>query len=76
MAFIIKGVNMMEKYEYYTYVCDTEGLLGGKVDANKLGTEINQLGNSGWELVSSVSTNKANGYTRSIVCFFKRRISL
>ena len=35
---------MMEKYEYYTYVCDTEGLLGGKVDANKLGTEINQLG--------------------------------
>ena len=76
MAFIMKGVNMMEKYEYYTYVYDTEGFTGGKVDAHKLETEINRLGNSGWELVSSVSTNQGNGYTRSIVCIFKRRISL
>lgn len=66
----------MEKYEYYTYVYDTEGFSGGKINANKLGSEINQLGNLGWELVSSVSTNQANGYTRSIMCIFKRKISL
>jgi len=75
MTFIIKGVNMMEKYEYYTYVYNTEGWFGGTVNVDRLGTEINRLGNLGWELVSSVPTNQ-DGYTRRIVCIFKRRISL
>lgn len=65
---------MIEKYEYHTYVYNTGGFQGGKVDAYELETEINQLGNLGWELVSSVSTNQGDGYTRSIVCIFKRRI--
>lgn len=65
----------MEKFEYYTYIYDTKGFLGVKVDGDELRDEINKLGNSGWELVSSVSSNKGNGYTGSIVCIFKRKIS-
>ncbi len=66
---------MMEKFEYYTYIYGTKGFLGGEVDGDELGAEINKLGNSGWELVSSVSSNQANGHTGSIVCIFKRKIS-
>ena len=64
----------MERFEYYTYIYDTEGFCGGKVRVEDFQTELNRLGNDGWELVSAVSTNQGNGYTRSIVCILKRRI--
>lgn len=65
----------MDKYEYYTYVYNTEGIMGGKVDVNVFQNELNKLGSDGWELVSSVSTNQANGYSKSIVSIFKRKLS-
>lgn len=64
----------MVRYEYYTYVYNTEGFMGGKVDIGQFDREINRLGNDGWELVSSVTTNQGQGYTRSIVNIFKRPI--
>lgn len=62
----------MQKFEYYTYCYDTEGFMGGKVDAAKLEQDLNELGRRGWELVTGTDTNQANGYTRTIVFIFKR----
>ena len=64
----------MEQFEYYTYIYNPEGFFGGKVDTGRLQMDFNQFGRDGWELVSTVSTNEAYGQTKSIVCFFKRRI--
>lgn len=64
----------MEKFEYYTFVYDTKGFTGGKVDTEVFQEELNKLGSIGWELVSSLSTNQGNGYTRSIVSIFKRKV--
>ena len=64
----------MEKFEDFTLVYDTDGIMGGKVDANDFQNKLNKLGLEGWELVSSVSTNQGNGFTRSIVSIFKKKI--
>lgn len=63
----------MQKYEYFTYSFDPSGFWGGSVDTNTFQNELNRLGNEGWELVSSVSTSKVYGSSKSIVCIFKRK---
>lgn len=65
----------MEKFEYHTLIYNTEGFTGGKVDGNDFQNKLNALGSQGWELVSCVSTNQGNGFTRSIVSIFKKRIT-
>ncbi|MGL5675969.1 MAG: DUF4177 domain-containing protein [Cellulosilyticaceae bacterium] len=64
----------MEKFEYYTYVYDTKGFMGGKIEGTDFQNELNRLGQVGWELVSSFTTNQGQGYTRSVVSIFKRKI--
>ena len=62
----------MEKFEYKVVTYDTKGLWGGIIDHDQLENQLNMLGNDGWELVSSTSTNQAYGSSKSIVCIFKR----
>lgn len=62
-----------DKYEYKTYLYDTKGFWGGSVESNPFQDYLNALGNDGWELVSTVSTNAVYGSTKSIVCIFKRK---
>ncbi len=64
----------MDKFEYYTYKYDTEGWMGGKVDVSELQADLNRLGEDGWELVSSPTTNQGQGYTRSMIMIFKRKL--
>lgn len=61
------------KYEYCIINSQDIGLLNGKVDTQKLQDEMNQLGSEGWELVSSLESNK-NGYTKEFVFVFKRKV--
>lgn len=63
----------MEKYEYKTFVYSTKGFMGGLVYEGELQSQLNFLGNEGWELVSSVPTTEFLGASKSIVCFFKRK---
>lgn len=63
----------MEKFEYKVVVYDTKGFWGGKVEVLQIENQLNQLGNEGWEMVSSTSTNQSYGASKSIVCMFKRR---
>ena len=64
----------MDKFEYRTFIYDTKSIMGGKVDPDFEHT-LNQFGADGWELVSSVSTNQGNGFTKSIVSIFKRKLA-
>jgi len=64
----------MAKFEYRTMVYDTHGMMGGKINEKDFQDKLNMFGENGWELVSSVATNQGNGYTRSIISIFKKKI--
>jgi len=64
----------MEKFEYRTLVFDTTGIMGGRVDGNKIELVLNQLGAQGWELITTTASNQSYGSTRSMLCIFKRKI--
>ena len=63
----------MDKFEYKVVTFETKGFWGGNVEVSKVETRLDQLGNDGWEMVSSTSTNQSYGASKSIVCIFKRR---
>ncbi len=63
----------MEKFEYKVVTFDTTGFFGGNVETRQVETQLNLLGNDGWEMISSTSTNQSYGASKSIVCIFKRR---
>ncbi|MBR6706197.1 MAG: DUF4177 domain-containing protein [Clostridia bacterium] len=63
----------MEKFEYKVVTFDTKGFWGGIVEVQQIEKQLNLLGNDGWEMVSSTSTNQSYGSSKSIVCIFKRR---
>ncbi|MBO4627964.1 MAG: DUF4177 domain-containing protein [Lachnospiraceae bacterium] len=62
----------MAKYEYKVLTYDTKGIWGGKVETQQVESQLNQLGDDGWEMVSCSSTNQSYGSTKCIVCVFKR----
>lgn len=58
-------------WEYKTIKLDTYGFFGAKVDHGRLEQEMNELGQQGWELVTTLDTN-STGTTTSIVLLLKR----
>ena len=64
----------MDQFRYKTYIYNPTGFTGGHVDEREFEDELNRLGSDGWELVSAVSSNAGNGYTREIVCILKKKI--
>ena len=63
-------------WEYKTVLTDTTGFFaGGKLDAEEFDAKLNALGRKGWELVSVMDTNAAQGVTRHVVAVFKRAVS-
>ncbi len=62
----------METFEYKVVTYDTKGFWGGNVEVSKIETQLNELGNDGWKMVSCTSTNQSYGASKSIVCIFIR----
>ena len=61
------------KFEYKTIkLSASHGFQGGKVDTEELNGRLNELGEMGWELVISLSTNMGFGESRDIIAIFKR----
>jgi hypothetical protein len=60
------------RWEYKTLRLDVAGWLGPKVDPARFDAELNALGDAGWELVSALDVNRAEGATAAIVALFKR----
>jgi len=62
----------MAMWEYKTIKLGTQGMLGGKLDEEKLDALMNKLGREGWELAAAFDTNQAYGASRDVVAIFKR----
>ena len=61
------------QWEYRTVKLEAKGwLMGGRVDEGQLDNMLNELGRSGWELVSAFDTNMNQGQTRDVLVIFKR----
>jgi hypothetical protein len=63
----------MDQFEYKTIFTDAKGFFGGKIDQGFMDRQLNQLGDQGWELVSTFASNQSYGSTRWIVSVFKRK---
>jgi hypothetical protein len=63
----------MEVWEYKTMKVETKGFTGGILDIEDFNSEINALGEKGWELVSCFTTNRGEGASREAVAVFKRK---
>ena len=63
----------MIKWEYLVLKMEAGGFWsGGIIDDNSMTFALNDLGEKGWELTSTVETNMQNGATRSVMLIFKR----
>ncbi|WP_256758121.1 DUF4177 domain-containing protein [Cohnella sp. WQ 127256] len=66
----------MERWEYKTLKMKIGTFWGGvKVDESEFETVLNQAGEQGWELVSSVDTSQYQGQSKDLICIMKRRKS-
>jgi hypothetical protein len=63
-------------WEYKTLTFEAAGFWsgGGKLDAQLLTGQPNELGSEGWELVSIFDTTKHEGQTRQVYAVLKRVI--
>ena len=63
----------MKKFEYKSLkTTEKKSFLQSSLDTQELELYLNKLGDEGWELVSAVGTNAADGRTNEIVLLFKR----
>ena len=63
----------MKKFEYRILEVEAVGFWsGGKVDSQEIVIKLNELGEEGWELTSSFSTNKYQGQSRAAILVLKR----
>lgn len=65
-------MTVLQKWEYKTIKIQLKGFQGGILEVEDFDYELNKLGSQGWELVSSFSTNAAQGYGREAIAVFKR----
>lgn len=61
------------KWEYRTIKFPASGgFLAGRIDTPSFNAMLNDLGEHGWELVSTFVTNQGYGWSREIVAILKR----
>lgn len=65
----------MKKFEYRILDVPVGGFWGGKIESQDLLEKLNELGAEGWEIASSLSTNKAEGQTQSAYIILKRELA-
>jgi hypothetical protein len=72
-GFIHREAREMDKWEYTSIKLETKGILGGILEEESFDTELNRLGEQGWELVSCFPTAQGYGQSREVISVFKRR---
>ncbi|MEM9418508.1 MAG: DUF4177 domain-containing protein [Planctomycetota bacterium] len=63
------------QWEYITLKYKATGFMGGKVDEDDISRLLNLHGRDGWELVSTMDTNMADGQTRYLLFYLKRPLA-
>ena len=64
---------MVERWEYRSIKRETKGFMGGILDTDDFDSQLNQLGDQGWELVSCLATSYGEGTTREVIAVLKRK---
>ncbi|MDF1696257.1 MAG: DUF4177 domain-containing protein [Saprospiraceae bacterium] len=64
----------MERIKYKTHTINLKNSIFSKrkIDGETLTSELNKLGEQGWELVTKVDS-LTNGWTNNVVLIFKRK---
>jgi len=65
----------MTTWEYKTIQVKAHGFLGGLVDIDDFDSKLNELGQLGWELVTSTTVTQDLGSARRILAIFKRSLN-
>lgn len=63
----------METWEYKSIKVETKGIMGGKLEIRNFDSELNKMGEQGWELISCFSANAGQGPGREVIAVFKRK---
>lgn len=61
-----------QRWEYHVISLDTRGIFGANVDLQSLYGKLNELGEDGWEVVSSSPINAGQGYSQEVLFVLKR----
>jgi hypothetical protein len=64
----------MKRWEYLLYKTKPEGWLHDSVHEDSIEQVLNNLGQQGWEVTSTLETNVGDGRTKDIVFLLKRPI--
>ncbi|RFM28119.1 DUF4177 domain-containing protein [Deminuibacter soli] len=64
----------MKKYEYQYYEIPTAGSISTTVDIHKMIGELNDLGQKGWEVATSLDINQLNAGHKVATIILKREI--
>ncbi|WP_164689552.1 DUF4177 domain-containing protein [Herpetosiphon llansteffanensis] len=62
----------MQQWEYHIELVDVSGFWSPNVDPSTLSLMLNKAGKDGWELVSMVDLNQAQGQSSRLIVTFKR----
>lgn len=62
---------MSQKWKYRTLKLDTQGWLERQVSFEFLDTNLNKLGDEGWELVNVIYLENTGMMTNSVIAFLK-----
>lgn len=65
----------MKRWEYLLYKTKPDGWLHDSVHEDSIEQVLNNLGEQGWEVTSTLETNVGEGRTKDIVILLKRPIS-
>lgn len=64
-----------QRWEYHVLSLDTRGIFGANVDIQSLYTRLNELGDQGWEVISSSPVTAGQGHAQEILFVLKRPAS-
>lgn len=62
----------METWEYKSIKVETKGIMGGILEIRNFDSELNKMGEQGWELVSCFPTSAGQG-PRGVIAVFRRK---
>jgi Domain of unknown function (DUF4177) len=71
------GKGLLTRWEYRVFKFSTSGAIfrGGKIPDEWLATELNKLGQQGWELVGTFTSAIGSGATNEVAVILKRQLS-
>ena len=64
----------MKKWSYKVLEFRTKGIFGGSISTNYIEYMLNQLGETGWEVVTGHTTTQDFGSSRAIIYTLKKEV--